>query len=220
MIRRLIGESVGTFTLVTVGPGAIALNEVTGGMVTHTGICLTFGIVVALMILIFGKISGAHINPAVTIALWIERKFHGRYVLPYIVAQCIGALAAGFVLALLFPASTTLGATLPTVSTQSAFTIEVIISALLFGAVYFITSKTHHVKVIAPFIGSVVFLLAYISGPATGASMNPARSIGPAVASGDLQYLWLYITAPIIGMFIPGLVVSKHGLRTSRNDVQ
>lgn len=214
MKKQLLAEAFGTMMLIIVGCGAMALNETTGGAVGHTVVCLCFGVIVSILVFSLSHISSCHINPSVSIALWLEKRFEGKKVLPYIGAQIAGAIIGSVIVKMIFPSSETLGATLPTVTTQSAFTIELVISSILFSTVLLITRYTHKVSVIAITIGAIVFILAFIAGPQTGASMNPARSIGPAIASGNMTALWIYLLAPTLGMIIPGLVIAKTGCNT------
>jgi aquaporin Z len=199
-MKKYVAEIIGTFALVFCGPGAIVINDVSGGVVTHVGVAITFGLVVMAMIYSLGDISGAHINPAVTIAFWVAGKFEGKELLPYIAAQLIGALLACYVLKFLFPDHETLGATLPSGSVSQSFVLEIILTYFLMLVIIGVTSGTKELALLAGVaIGGTVMFEAMFAGPITGASMNPARSIGPAVISGNLQHLWLYIAAPIIG---------------------
>lgn len=209
MRKQLLAEAFGTMMLVIIGCGAMALNDATGGAIGHVNVCLIFSATVGVLVVSLGHISSCHINPSVTIALWLEKRFEGRKVLPYIGAQIIGAIIGGFVLRMIFEGNSNLGATIPTLSMQPAFTIELIISSVLFATILFITRYTHKVWAIAITVGVVVFVLALIAGPQTGASMNPARSIGPAIASGNFTALWIYLLAPTFGMIIPGLLIAK-----------
>lgn len=209
MIKKFIAEAVGTFMLVAVGCGAIIANDVTNDSLGLIGICLSFGVIVALMIVFFGKISGCYINPAVTIAEWIRKKIGGKDALLYIIAEILGAIAAGYFLKIISPVHPNLGATIIHVPMWEAFIIEVVISAALFGAILFIRHRTHNLFYIVCFMGFAVFALAMLAGPSTGASMNPARSIGPAVAAGLWSQLWLYIIAPIAGMTAVAIIYLK-----------
>jgi len=198
-MKRHIAELIGTFALVFCGTGAMVINEVTGGEVTNVGIGITFGMIVMAMIYTFGKISGAHINPAVTLAFACTNRFEKKDTVGYIIAQLLGALLASIVLALLFPASIKLGATIPAGSWQQSFILEIILTYFLMLVIIFVSQnkETKHMTGIA--VGAVVMLEAIFAGPITGASMNPARSIAPAIISGNITHLWLYIVAPIIG---------------------
>jgi aquaporin Z len=216
MKKQLLAEAFGTMMLVMIGCGAIALDEETGGAIGHTNVCIIFGVVVTILVFSLSHISSCHINPSVSIALWLEKRFEGKKVLPYIGAQIAGAIIGSVILKMIFPSSETLGTTLPKIATQSAFTIELVISSVLFSSILLVTHYTHKVWVIALTIGAIVFILAYIAGPQTGASMNPARSIGPAIASGNYSALWVYLLAPTLGMIIPGLLIAKDGVTVSR----
>ena len=164
------------------------------------GIALTFGLVVLAMIYTLGDISGAHLNPAVTVAFAVARRFPLREVLPYIVAQCAGALAASALLRGLFPASKLLGATLPAGSAAQSFVLEVCLTAILMFVILNVSTGAKEKGITAGIaIGAVIGLEALFAGPICGASMNPARSLGPAVVAGELTHLWLYLTAPMLG---------------------
>lgn len=198
--RRLLAEGLGTFGLVFAGCGAVVANELSGGAVTHVGVSIVFGAIVMMMIVAFGPISGAHINPAVTIALWAARQFEAREVVPFILAQCAGALAAAATLRTLYPEATTLGATLPIGGVGPAFAMEVLLTTILM-LVIMACAVGHQLSAFFAglTIGATVALCALFGGPLTGASMNPARSLGPAVVSGDVSVLWLYCAAPVLG---------------------
>jgi aquaporin Z len=154
--RKLAAEAIGTFALVFAGTGAIVVDDVSGGLVSHAGGALTFGLVV--MVYAVGEISGAHLNPAVTLDFWTARRLDGRAVLPYVAAQCAGAVQASSLLRVLFLAH--------------------------------------------PPIGGTVGFGALVGGPVSGASMNPARSLGPALLSGHLDHLWLHLMAPVAGAYL------------------
>lgn len=203
MKKRLIAEAIGTFALVFCGTGAIIINEFTGGAVTHPGIAITFGFIVMGMIYAFGDISGAHINPAVTIAFAYAKKFPWKEVPLYVISQCIGAIAASVLLLYLFPENELLGTTLPKIAVIKVFILETLLSFFLMVVIINVSTGAKEIGVIAGIaIGGVVLLEAMFAGPITGASMNPARSLAPALISGNLQHLWLYITAPIVGCIL------------------
>ncbi|MAZ72593.1 MAG: aquaporin [Flavobacteriaceae bacterium] len=203
MKKRLLAEAIGTFALVFCGTGAIVINEFTGGTVTHPGVAVTFGLIVMGMIYAFGDISGAHINPAVTIAFAYAKKFPWKEVPLYAVSQCIGAIAASGLLLFLFPENELLGTTLPQIGVLQVFIFEIILSFFLMVVIINVSTGSKEIGVIAGIaIGGIVLLEAMFAGPITGASMNPARSLGPALISGNLQHLWLYITAPILGCIL------------------
>ncbi|MDA9277190.1 aquaporin [Flavobacteriaceae bacterium] len=200
MSKRFISEIIGTFALVFCGTGAMVINDFTGGTVTHVGVAITFGLIVMGMIYAFGDISGAHMNPAVTIGFAYAKKFPWKEVPAYVLAQLIGAFLASGILLYLFPESQTLGATLPGLSALKVFIFEIILSFFLMVVIINVSTGSKEIGVVAGIaIGSVVLLEAMFAGPITGASMNPARSIAPAVVSGNIADLWIYILAPIIG---------------------
>jgi aquaporin NIP len=205
-MKRYFLELFGTFALVFCGAGAIVMNDASGGAVTHVGIALTFGLIVMAMIYSIGAQSGAHINPAVTIAFWASGTFDKKDVFPYVAAQITGAVLASTVLYCLFPEHATQGATLPLNSYSQAFVIEALLSFILMFVIVNVSEGSKETgKMAGIAIGGVVALEALFAGPITGASMNPARSIGPALFSGELQYLSLYIAAPIVGMLLATL---------------
>lgn len=197
--RNYYAEFLGTFTLVFAGTGAIVINSMTGS-ITHIGISLTFGLVVLSLIYTFGEISGAHLNPAVTVGFWIAKKFPIRLIPGYIVSQLLGAIAASVLLKVLFPAHQTLGATIPAGSHLQSFVLEIILSWFLMLVILSVSTGAKEKGATAGIaVGSVVCLEALFAGPISGASMNPARSIAPAVVSQDLGSIWIYILAPFIG---------------------
>ncbi len=200
MLKRLIGEFLGTFSLVFCGTGAVIINQESGGAITHLGIAIVFGLIVMAMILSFGHISGAHINPAVTIALCVSGRFIRKHIAPYIFAQMVGALVASCILHFLFPANELLGATIPRGSDIQSCVLEFILTFLLMIVILTSTQKIDH-TLIGPAIaiGGTVGLEALFAGPICGASMNPARSLSPAIMSGHYQSLWVYIIGPILG---------------------
>ena len=204
---------IGTFALVAIGPGAVMVSAS-----THTfgqvGIALAFGLVITLCVASMGHVSGAHINPAVTIGFWSIGRFPVRDLLPYVVAQCVGAVAAaGFLRWILGPVAN-IGATVPAVPLAQAFAIEMAYSGLLAFVIMGVATDEKSPPAVAPFaIGATVFAGALVTGPLTGGSFNPARSLGPAVVSGVWSSHWLYWTAPILGML--GAVRTYRWLRPS-----
>ena len=199
-MRRLAAEGLGTFALVFAGTGAIVINDVTGGTVSHVGVALTFGLIVLAMIYAVGDVSGAHLNPAVTLGFFAARRFEGRRVAPYIASQCAGALLASLALRLMFPTSATLGATLPAGSDLQSFVLEAVLTFLLMFVILSVSTGSKEKGVLAGVaVGSVIALEALFAGPISGASMNPARSLAPALVSLRLDSLWVYLTAPVLG---------------------
>jgi aquaporin Z len=202
MLRKYFSELLGTFALVFAGTGAIVINDVAGGRVTHVGVALTFGLIVMAMIYTLGDVSGCHINPAATIAFWLARRFPARQVAPYIASQVAGALLASLLLRLLF-VHPTLGATLPGGTSLQSFVLEVFLTALLMFVALSVSTGAQEKGIMAgAAIGAVVALEALFAGPICGASMNPARSLGPALVSGHVGQLWIYLLAPLIGSAI------------------
>jgi aquaporin Z len=202
-MRKYLAEFIGTFALVFCGTGAIVIDQQSGGQVGHAGVAATFGLIVLAMIYTFGEISGAHFNPAVSIGFWVAKRFKGAEVLPYILCQLGGALLASGILRLLFPANQTLGATIPAGSALQSFVLEFILTYFLMLVIIHVSQGSKETGTLAGVaIGATVLLEAMFAGPICGASMNPARSIAPAIVSGNLQTLWIYIAAPIAGSII------------------
>lgn len=199
-MKKYISEGIGTFALVFCGTGAITINETAKGVVTHVGIAITFGLIVMAMIYALGEKSGAHLNPAVTIAFAINGNFPYKQIFPYLISQCAGAFLASFVLKFLFPDSILLGATIPAGSDIQSLALEFILTFLLMLVIINVATGSKEQGLFAGMaIGSVVLLEAMFAGPISGASMNPARSLAPAVVAGELNHLWIYIVAPISG---------------------
>jgi aquaporin Z len=200
LMRRLTAEAIGTFALVFAGTGAIIVNDISGGTVSHVGIALTFGLVVMAMVYAIGDVSGAHINPAVTVAFWAARRFAGKRVAPWVLAQLFGAVVASGVLRVLFPGHDNLGATLPAGIWWQSLVLETLLTFLLMFVILNVATGAREKGVMAgAAIGSVVALAALFGGPVSGASMNPARSLGPALMSMQLQHLWIYLVGPVAG---------------------
>lgn len=202
-MNRLFSEAIGTFCLVFAGTGAIVINQTTGGSITHVGVALTFGLVVMAMIYALGDRSGAHLNPAVTIAFAVAGRFKFADVPGYIFAQLIGAAAASVALRLLFPDHATLGATIPAGTFLQSFILEFILTFMLMFVILAVSTGPKERGITAGIaVGGVVCLEAMFAGPISGASMNPARSLAPALISGHTTHLWLYIMAPILGALL------------------
>ena len=186
--------------MILVGTGAIVVNQVTGGSLTHLGVALTWGLIVMVMIYTFGDLSGAHMNPAVSIGFTVAGRFPRAELLPYVTAQIAGALSASVTLRFLFPSNQLLGATLPAGSTLQSFILEFLLTALLMLIVLNVSHGAREKGITAGItVGATIALEALFAGPVCGASMNPARSLAPAIVSGHLEHLWIYLTATVLG---------------------
>lgn len=205
MKKKLLAEFIGTYFLVFAGPGSMVIDDITKS-ITHVGVALTFGLVVMALIYTFGHISGAHFNPAVTIGFMVRGEMTVRNSLYYIVIQFAAATAASYTLYLLFGNIANLGATLPYSTEGQSFVLEFILTFVLMMV---ILGSAVHGKAIKSFagiaIGGTVGLMAMFAGPISGASMNPARSFGPAIISGVTQHLWLYLVATVLGAITASL---------------
>jgi MIP family channel proteins len=200
--RRALAEAVGTFFLVLIGTGAVMVDAYTGGALGTTGIALAFGFVVLAMIATLGHLSGAHINPAVTIAFWSVRRFPGRDVPLYIVAQCFGALAASAILRFVLGPIGGLGATLPHIGVGRAFVVEWVFSFGLMLVIAAVATDSRVADGLAAIAVGLTVGFCALLGPLTGSSMNPARSFGPALVGGLWDGHWVYWVAPISGMMV------------------
>lgn len=199
-MKKLISEALGTFAIVFCGTGAIIINAESGGAITHPGIAATFGLIVMAMIYALGNISGAHFNPAVTIAFATAKKFDWKEVPGYIISQVVGAFIASLALKVMFPENEFLGSTLPTGTEMQSFILEFILTFLLMLVIMNVAHGSKEQGMFAGLaIGSVVLLEAMFAGPICGASMNPVRSLAPAIVSGHIEHLWLYLISPTIG---------------------
>ena len=199
-MRKYAAEIFGTFSLVFAGTGAVVIDAVIPGSVGHVGVSITFGLVVMAMIYSIGDVSGAHLNPAVTVGFWVARRMPGRLVMPYIVSQLIGAILASLALRTMFSNVAYLGATLPAGSPWQSFALEAFLTGMLMFVILCVSTGPKEMGMMAGIaIGGVVGLEAMFAGPICGASMNPARSIAPALVSGNLQSLWVYIAGPLLG---------------------
>lgn len=206
MQKKFISEFIGTYFLIFAGTGAVVINELTKSL-THVGIALTFGLVVMALIYTFGHISGAHFNPAVTLGFLVNGDIRLRDAMYYIVTQLLAGILASTTLLFLFGNVAHLGATLPRFSWQQSFVLEFILTFVLMMVIF---GSSVHGKAEKSFagvaIGGTVGLEAMFAGPICGASMNPARSFGPAIVSGTLGHLWIYIVATILGAIVAAFV--------------
>jgi aquaporin Z len=208
-MRKCLAEILGTFVLVFAGTGAIVVNAVTGGAVTHVGIGLTFGLVVMALIYALGDVSGAHLNPAVTLGFYLARRFPARSVAPYVLSQIAGAITASAALLLLFGNHGSLGATHPRAEMAGwhaaalqwqSFGLEAVLTGILMFVILCVSTGSKEVGAMAGIaVGGVIAVEALFAGPICGASMNPARSLAPALVSGDLHALWIYLAGPLLG---------------------
>jgi len=202
-MKRLVAEFLGTFGLVFAGTGAIIINGVSNNAITHVGVALTFGLVVLAMIYTFGDVSGAHLNPAVTTAFAIAGRFPWKDVPGQVLAQLLGAFAASGTLRFLFPEDVNLGATVPAGSAAQSCVLEIVLTFLLMLVILSVSTGAKEKGITAGVaIGAVIGLEAMFAGPISGASMNPARSLAPAVVSGNVQSIWIYLLAPFVGSML------------------
>jgi aquaporin NIP len=201
LIRRAGAEALAAFLLVFAGCGAIVTDAVYDGALGTVGVALVFGLVIMAMVYATGHLSGAHVNPAVTIAFALTRHFPVREAAAYVAAQVAGAIAAALALLAVWPATPgRLGATVPTVGAGSALVYEIVLTAALMFVIMAVATDTRAQGAAAAIaIGGTVGLDALMGGPVTGASMNPARSFGPALVSGDWHDFWVYVAGPVLG---------------------
>jgi len=198
--RKYLAEGIGTFCLVFAGTGAVIVNQLTGGQVTIVGIGLVFGLVVLAMIYALGHISGAHLNPAVTLGFWSAGRMGTKEVPAYVLAQCSGAIAASLTLCVLFPGQTNLGVTLPSGPLVQSLVLEFVLTFILMFVIMGVATDDRAQGMMAGVaVGAIIALEAIFGGPISGASMNPARSFGPALISGNFNHHWIYWLAPILG---------------------
>lgn len=211
MRSALTAEFIGTFFLVFAGTGAIVVDSTTHE-VTHVGVSLVFGLVITVLIYALGHISGAHFNPAVTTGFWLLREFPGRLVPAYVAAQLLGATAASAMVLALFGRLDSLGVTMPQTTADASLALETLMTMLL---VLVIFGSAVHGKAVKSFagiaIGGTIALDALFGGPISGASMNPARSLGPAIVSGLWADQWIYVAGPLAGAL---LAVAAYRLMT------
>lgn len=197
--RRALAEAIGAYALVTAGCGAIIVNTLTGAL-SHMGVALTFGLIIMVMIAATGHLSGAHFNPAVTVSFALTRHFPWREVPPYVLAQLLGAVTGAATLRVMFGTVAQLGATRPAGSALQSFGLEVLLTAVLMFVIISVATDTRAVGQLAALaIGATVALDALWGGPISGASMNPARSFGPALVAGAWDNQWVYWVGPLLG---------------------
>ena len=200
---RLAAEAIGTFALVFLGAGAASVNAWSNGAVSHTGIALAFGGVILVAVYALGHISGAHLNPAVTVGFWIARRFPAREVTPYIAAQLAGAAAGAFALQAGVGSFAVFATTRPAIAVLPALGVEIILSFFLMLVIMAVATDARVSGEVAGLaVGFIVMVDALMGGPLTGASMNPARSFGPALATGQWASHWIYWIGPLAGMAI------------------
>jgi aquaporin NIP len=206
LARALVAEAIGTFALVFAGAGAVMVDAKTHAL-GHVGVAITFGLVIMAMIYAVGHVSGAHFNPAVSLAFALTRHFPWSRVGAYWAAQITGALAAAAVLRGSLGNIAHVGATLPSGSQGQSFLWEIVLTFFLMFVILAVATDTRAVgEAAAIAIGGTVGLDAMFGGPISGASMNPARSLGPALVSGDLHALWIYLVAPLVGATVGALI--------------
>lgn len=211
---KAVAEIFGTFSLVFAGTGAIIINDVSGGAVTHVGVALTFGLVVLAMIYAVGDVSGAHLNPAVTFGFWRSKRLPTSALPLYLGSQLAGAMAASLLLRFMFRDHPTLGATIPVGPESRSFLLEVVLTAILMFVILAVSTGPKEKGLMAGIaVGAVIAFEAIFAGPISGASMNPMRSLAPAVVSGRFESLWVYLTAPLVGAAV-GLICF-HGTQSS-----
>ena len=212
--RKLLAEFLGTYAMIFAGTGAIVINQVSSGSITHLGVALTWGLIVMVLIYTFGDLSGAHMNPAVSIGFTVAGRFSVKELIPYIAVQCCGAIAASATLHRLFPDNGLLGATQPAGSALQSFIMEVLLSALLMLVILNVSHGAKEKGITAGIaVGGTIGLEALFAGPICGASMNPARSLAPALVSGHLEHLWIYLSAPVLGavLAVPVFMILRGG---------
>jgi aquaporin NIP len=207
LVRRSLAEALAAFALVFAGCGAIVTDARYDGALGAVGVALVFGLVIMVMVYATGHLSGAHINPAVTLAFTLTRHFPARDAAAYVLAQVAGALAGAMLLLAIWPdRPADLGATVPSVGLGSALVYEIVLTAFLMFVIMAVATDTRAVGAAAAIaIGATVGLDALFGGPVTGASMNPARSLGPAIAAGQWQDFWIYLAGPAIGAALGAL---------------
>jgi aquaporin Z len=201
-MQKYLAEAIATFILIFVGTGSVVVNQISGGQITHVGISLTWGLLVMAMIYAVGDTSGAHLNPAVSFGFWLAGRLPAGSILPYFASQMAGALAASLLVRLLFTAET-LGGTRPSGPAWQSFVLEIVLGAILMFVVLGVASGPKEKGLLAGVaIGGVIAFEVLFAGPISGASMNPARSLAPAIVGGSLGDIWIYLAGPPLGVAI------------------
>ncbi len=202
-MKKYLSEFIATFVLLFVGTGSVVVNQQTGGALGLPGIAAVWGLVIIALIYAFGDISGTHINPAVTIAFAVDKRFEWKEVPFYLVFQLAGALTASGLLKFLFPLNATLGITQPSGTVMQSLILEIVMTFILMIVVLRVSVGAKEKGITAGIaIGATVWFLVLFGGPISGASLNPTRSIAPAVVTGNLQNLWIYLVGPISGALL------------------
>lgn len=202
-MKKYLAEITGTFILLFVGTGSVIVNEQTTGALGLAGIAAVWGLIIIALIYAFGDISGTHLNPAVTVAFAVDKRFEWKEVPPYLLAQLTGAVAASFVLHLLFPENEKLGITLPAGSTMQSFLLELLMTFILMMVILRVSVGAKEKGITAGIaIGGTVWGLVLFGGPISGTSLNPTRSLAPALVSGHMSQLWIYLIAPFAGALL------------------
>jgi aquaporin Z len=201
-MKKYLAEFIGTFALVFFGTGAVIVNQQTEGSLGLFGISATFGIIITAMVYVFGSISGTHINPAVTISLALGKLMPKNEVLGYLLAQTLGAISASSLLFILFPSNHSLGGTIPSGEVLQSFSIEFILTFFLMLTILGVTSKKENSHLSGLVIGLMVTGMILFAGPISGGSFNPARSIAPAIITGNFTALWIYLIGPTLGTIL------------------
>jgi len=199
-MKKVISEFIGTFLLVFIGTGSVIFHDLITPIGVF-GIAVAFGLAVALGVRLFGSISGAHMNPAVSLSFFTNKHLGLKELILFIIAQCIGAILASLSLKILFPSHKTLGMTFPRIGLLNTFLLETLLTFILMSVIYLVSGSKYE-KFTGYAAAVIVFLEAFLAGPLTGASMNPARSLGPALISGDMNSLFIYLIAPILGSIL------------------
>ena len=200
-MRRFVAECLGTFMLVFCGTGAVVVNEVVPNSLGNQGIAVVFGLVVFAVIMLFASVSGAHINPAVSLAFYLGKQLSFKRTMAYTVGQLLGAALASVMLWFLFPENTHYGLTQPNGTIWQSLVFETILTFMLVLVIFGVAKQfgIQNIMAVAAAVGAVVLFEAMFAGPICGASMNPARSFGPALISGQWQFFWIYCLGPFLG---------------------